>query len=58
MINDVKQLKSEVGVSIDILTASIAAGLSLDGITLSTPGLIGISVSAGRVEKIDTNIDI
>ncbi|MFD2386155.1 hypothetical protein [Enterococcus rivorum] len=53
--NDLYQYKSEIDIS--LLSAEIKAKLAADGIEMGTPGLVGISVSGGRVELIDINLD-
>ncbi|MDA9471090.1 hypothetical protein [Enterococcus sp. 5H] len=48
----------KAGIDVTILSAEIKAKLAADGIKVGTPGLVGISVSGGRIELIDINIDL
>lgn len=51
--NDLYYYQTEFGIT--VLSASIGGVLSETGFKLKTPGLIGISVGLGKVDKIDTN---
>ncbi|WP_413517641.1 hypothetical protein [Carnobacterium maltaromaticum] len=51
--NDLYYYQTEFGII--VLSASIGGVLSETGFKLKTPGLIGISVGLGKVDKIDTN---
>ena len=53
--NDLYYYQTEVGIT--VLSASIGGSLTASGFKLKTPGLVGISASIGKVEKIDSNFN-
>ncbi|MBO0447770.1 hypothetical protein JZO78_15670 [Enterococcus ureilyticus] len=48
----------KAGIDVSVLSAEIKYKLATEGIEIGTPGLLGISVSGGRVELIDINMDL
>lgn len=48
----------KAGIDVTLLSAEIKAKLAADGIKVGTPGLVGISISGGRIELIDINMDL
>lgn len=45
-------------VDVSIISAKIKANLASDGITIKTPGLVGIGISGKKIDLIDINTDL